>query len=233
MKRNALLPLIVLLFLSLSVLPVFSVGKHISVKSLSDSVTYNVSDEDMKIPVGTTLNFEDKFELATDEGGKALINYYNEAKLMFKPSTIAKLYLNSIFIKKGDTWMKFVKRHSSFKIKTPSAVLGIRGTEFGLSVDELGNTTVELVEGEISVKTDKEERILLAGSTLTVDAVNKHIEIMRNRGNKKTILKDDSFRKLKLKEDDGAENPVLDDRLKGESGDKVKVKKVEGLEGIF
>jgi hypothetical protein len=231
MKKFVLIGLVILISTIWAVTPVLATDKHINVKALKADVTYNVSGEEMQIPLGNSLNFDEKFKLQTNNSGQALVNYYKEAKIILKEKTIAKLYMNSIFIKKGSSWMKFVKRHSSFKIKTPSAVLGIRGTEFSVKVDEMGNTTVKLVEGEISVKTDKDEKILTAGNSLTVNVNNRHIKIMRDEIKK--VKKDDNFKSLNLQKDDTEDNSKLNDKFNEVKGNEVKVKKIKGLEGLY
>jgi|LSQX01.2.fsa_nt_gb hypothetical protein len=61
-----------------------------------------------------------------------------------------------------------------FEVETPSAVCGIRGTDFIVDVDENGNTTFLLSEGEITVKSkfDNTEVTLITGQKI-FSSVNK------------------------------------------------------------
>jgi hypothetical protein len=55
----------------------------------------------------------------------------------------------------GTAWAKAQKSRSttssSFSIKTPSAVAGVRGTEFDVEVDELGDSDINVTEGEVDI----------------------------------------------------------------------------------
>jgi hypothetical protein len=42
----------------------------------------------------------------------------------------------------------------SYKIKTPTATMGVRGTDFVVQVDEAGATTVSVLDGEVSMTSD-------------------------------------------------------------------------------
>lgn len=54
----------------------------------------------------------------------------------------------------------------SYKIKTPTATMGVRGTDFVVSVDETGATTVSVMDGEVSMGSDGgDEASVSAGNT--------------------------------------------------------------------
>lgn len=205
----------------------------IRVQALQAGVVYSTQGEDMFLPEGQSLEFGGDFKIRTDPSGRALLDFYGEAKMILKEASEAKIGINSIMLRQGDSWLRFVKRGSSFKIKTPSAVLGIRGTTFNLSVNEAGDTTVKLLEGEVSVKTNKEEMILQPGQTLNVSQKTGHAEVAPTEEKVKDEIKGvNRFLEFKL-EEGGAEAVPLDQQFEGEKGQPVDIKPIEGLEDIM
>ncbi|HEX5328735.1 FecR family protein [Sulfuricurvum sp.] len=65
-------------------------------------------------------------------------------------------------------WAK--KKSNKFEVRTPSAVTSIRGTTFGISVDDNGRTVIELEEGALAVSNPKKggETLLRGGEKATV-----------------------------------------------------------------
>ena len=57
----------------------------------------------------------------------------------------------SIHLKKGKFWAKFDKQKAPIRIHTAGGVMGIRGTEFLLEVEENGDTQLSLVEGSVEI----------------------------------------------------------------------------------
>lgn len=74
---------------------------------------------------------------------------------------------NQIDLKKGEAWAKVnkvdKKENITFEIRTPSATSGVRGTEFNVSVDEEGKSTVHVLEGVVSVFNEFGEVLAEAG----------------------------------------------------------------------
>lgn len=208
-------------------------AKPIQLKSMNQNVTYNTGGADMIVPTGGDVNLEQKFTIKTDPTGKALLTFQDEAKIMLKENTDAQVSPGAIAIKSGESWMHFTKRGSQFKIKTPSAVLGIRGTSFQVKVGIGGDTSVHLVEGEVGITTDKGETILKTGETCTVSAKTKHAEVAPLE---KEILEEykneGGLLELDLQEG-GGDSTLLNDKLKQESGKTVDIQKVKELEGVY
>lgn len=65
-------------------------------------------------------------------------------------------------------WVK--SKSKKFEVRTPSAVTSIRGTTFGISVDDNGGTVIELEEGALAVFNPKKggETLLHGGEKATV-----------------------------------------------------------------
>lgn len=67
-------------------------------------------------------------------------------------------------------WVK--SKSKKFEVRTPSAVTSVRGTTFGISVDNNGATVIELEEGTLAVSNPKKggETLLRGGEKATVNA---------------------------------------------------------------
>ena len=68
-----------------------------------------------------------------------------------------------IILNSGEIVVKVAKTDSSFSVKTPSAVMGVRGTEFSVNVDQTGKTDVHVLDGLVSVLGDLGEVLAQAG----------------------------------------------------------------------
>ncbi|MCE9598473.1 MAG: FecR domain-containing protein [Spirochaetia bacterium] len=63
-----------------------------------------------------------------------------------------------------------LERGDSFVVRTPTAIAGVRGTRFGIAVNE-NSTTVQLIDGSVAVTPNgKKEQILEPGSAVEVTA---------------------------------------------------------------
>lgn len=234
LRRFAPLALAALLF----AVPALAQGEpaadpaQVQYKSLAPNVVYNVGGEDMVVPAGHEVNLPGEFTAKTDGAGKALIVFGDAAKILLKPNTEAKVGPGTLAIRQGDSWMRFTKRGTEFKIKTPSAVLGIRGTSFKVKVDDKGLTEVSLIEGEIAVTTDKEETILTPGNAVKVDGETHKITVAKiDQAVADEYKEEVPALELNLKEG-GAAPSMLDEKLKQETGTKVDVQKVKELDSV-
>lgn len=86
----------------------------------------------------------------------------------------------------GTSFSKIAKGQSEYSIKTPTAVAGVRGTSFELTVDKTKATQIRLLEGKVQVAKAAASREELANATVveagqkieaTGRGVNKPVEI--------------------------------------------------------
>ena len=88
----------------------------------------------------------------TGHDGFAIIEYQDGTKLKMAPDTKLVLSQNNIYIETGKTWFKVEKQNNGKQIvKTPTAIAGIRGTEFLVNVQDNGTTNIQLLKGNIEV----------------------------------------------------------------------------------
>ncbi|MBC8204156.1 FecR domain-containing protein [bacterium] len=52
----------------------------------------------------------------------------------------------------GDIWAKVTRRDSKFEIETPSATASVKGTEFAMTVDDMGNSNLFVLTGLVGFK---------------------------------------------------------------------------------
>jgi ferric-dicitrate binding protein FerR (iron transport regulator) len=56
------------------------------------------------------------------------------------------------------------------QLKTPVATIGIRGTDFGVSVEKSGDTIVQVFSGQVAIGTKSGEQLVNPGEYITVEA---------------------------------------------------------------
>jgi FecR protein len=102
-------------------------------------------------------------------------------------SSLIKLFPNSILtintdktdgelnkknsLKVGSLWAKVSKKTGLFEIDTPNTVVSVKGTEFILDVNELGQASLSVKEGEVTIKNkdSEKETIVLPGQKASED----------------------------------------------------------------
>jgi len=130
--------------------------------------------------VGTILLQSDK--IRTDHNSKAEIQFDNGSLLRVLDNSVVSLnnYNRSngginVNLKKGSIFANVnkLRRGSQFKISTVTAVVGVRGTQFYVSIDENNKMKVEVYRGEVEVLAGKRsvsvkkgyETIIINGKT--------------------------------------------------------------------
>ena len=140
--------------------------------------TFNERDgETQKVNMGYELQMKDF--LQTGEDGGMIISYVDGTKFTMGPNTelIIDEFVYDPNTKKGSLSLKAALgtvRYASgqiaktsaanVQIKTPTATIGVRGTDFSMTIDEVGSSTIILLPscdtngncfvGEISVESD-------------------------------------------------------------------------------
>lgn len=54
----------------------------------------------------------------------------------------------------GEVWTKVTRRESKFEIHTPSSVASVKGTEFAVNVDQSGNSSLMVFQGNVEFRND-------------------------------------------------------------------------------
>jgi len=97
------------------------------------------------------------------------------ARLEIVQNSEFQMGYNSIKINKGGTWINYKpvsdnKGEIKFKVETPVGTIGIRGTKFAVLVSpEEKNVMVQVMEGVVSMDSDKGSAVINGGELLTVE----------------------------------------------------------------
>ena len=116
--------------------------------------------------------------LETVRDGRMDIEFNDKTKLIVGPESTVKLdrFVYDANKTSGDVAVSMSRgvlgfvtgrlSSQSYKIKTPTATMGVRGTDFVVLVDETGATTVSVLDGEVSMTSDGgDDASVGAGST--------------------------------------------------------------------
>ena len=116
---------------------------------------------------GDTLTLEDK--IRTGETARAELEYDDGTILRMKSGCELVLLENSIKLSFGDTWIKAVKRGTRFKVITPTAVAGVKGTIFEVDVTrDNGETRVAVFNGIVEVSAMNTRILLFSARQTTI-----------------------------------------------------------------
>ena len=116
------------------------------------------------------VNQETMIETGPD--GWANIEYANGRVVRIMPNTKVVLERDIIYVHSGSSWFKVeVRSGNQLHIKTPTAIAGIRGTEFVVNVAKDGTTNFQLIEGcvEISDAKKKSSMMLAPGMEVSIE----------------------------------------------------------------
>ncbi|MFA5858271.1 MAG: FecR family protein [Elusimicrobiota bacterium] len=118
---------------------------NMPVKAGDTIVTTPESEVEIIMDDGTVLRLEQRTAIVIEESS---INKTTGKKSVDINLKSGKL-LNNI--------EKLIKRESKYRVKTPTAVIGVRGTEFATEVSTSNKTTVAVYGGTVAVKASESE----------------------------------------------------------------------------
>lgn len=82
--------------------------------------------------------------------GNGLLTYPDGTHLNLLADSEGQILANGIRMKRGNVWVAYRKKGRYFAVTTPTAVIGIRGTDFGVSVSP-NSLSVVLVNGKVTI----------------------------------------------------------------------------------
>ena len=129
--------------------------------------THKGQSEKKKTELASPIFMDDQFE--TDFSSKALFTFDDESTLTMSEDTVININthvfnpdknLRETLIKASLGWVRFkvtkdMTNGSSFKVVTPTATAGVRGTEFAVITNRQGKTTFVVLEGKIETFANK------------------------------------------------------------------------------
>ncbi|OGW98153.1 MAG: hypothetical protein A2Z81_02195 [Omnitrophica WOR_2 bacterium GWA2_45_18] len=150
---------------------------HAHILRMSGAVLIERADEKITPKVGMFLNAQDK--ITTDDGSFVEVAYDDMRKDVMRIGANSRVVLESarikkqtnLFMDKGEIMLKLnqLEKGSTFEVRTPVAIAGVRGTAFGVQF-----------KGKQVVITDYESRIFVKG--LTEDFVEMKDELLLDEG---------------------------------------------------
>jgi hypothetical protein len=126
-------------------------------------------------------------DIRTSEDGNVTITFLDESVVTVQPNTHVALNTiisplekrNSVLLFFGRIWNKVrskVVQMRGYEVQTPTAVLGVRGTEFEAASYEDGTTLVRVASGGVSVDSEKESSTLSEKQGAQVSIETKRIK---------------------------------------------------------
>lgn len=109
---------------------------------LADSLLETVRDGRMDV------EFDDKTQLIVGPGSTVKLD-----RFVYDPNKTS----GDVAVSMSRGVLRFVTgllSSPSYKIKTPTATMGVRGTDFVVTVDERGGTTVSVLDGEVQMTSE-------------------------------------------------------------------------------
>ncbi len=157
-------------------------------------------------------------EIITSPNSTAILFLKGGALVEIKEKSI--LRLNKSFINKNNTSLSLIKGRSKFKIRkllknskfnvyTPTAVVGVRGTEYEIQLADDGSLGVNVDDGKIAVESDKENKVLNKNSSAEVDLENPAVIV----GKKKNLDKWNNNKRKEIKERPVTKTSVIKNEL--------------------
>jgi len=187
MRKSAILLVGVFgIFLFLAVLMMQSlviVQRIASVSGAAGDVFVKAATDDDFRPLGETEHVLAGYMVRTGANGGVTLNWVDGSRVRLAPDTtirVRKASLNtstkertSLFdLDAGRIWVRVVSALSGktkFEVRTPTATAGVRGTVFSVAVEETGETSVAVYEGEVQVDGEAGTASVTPGQQARVD----------------------------------------------------------------
>ncbi len=152
-----------------------STGK-VSVKRSGTEDWEEITDNNFVIYEG------DKIRTSADAREVSVTYSKSHTFLAIKPNSIVEFHDDDLFITRGNTYLNVIKRGSKFLVITPTAAVGVRGTQFEVNVKPDKTTETYLYKGVVEVRNKEDIGYLVPGEKII------------SRKNEKT-LKQETFNK--------------------------------------
>ncbi|MDD3063179.1 MAG: FecR family protein [Massilibacteroides sp.] len=114
---------------------------------------------------------------ACNNSGSGRLSYPEGTYINILANTKGQILSDGIRLNQGKIWVAYRKKGHYFAVKTPTAVLGVRGTDFGVSVNK-DFLMVVLATGSVEVTpttTERKSVILKPGETLLMNSSKMNV----------------------------------------------------------
>jgi Tfp pilus assembly protein PilF len=132
----------------------------VSVMRSGTSNWKEVTDNNFLIWVG------DKIKTSPDATDVSVTFQEDKTFLAIKPSSIVEFQDGQLYITRGDAYVRVIKRGSEFLVITPTAAVGVRGTQFEVNVKPDKTTETYLYKGIVEVRNKNDIGYLVPGEKI-------------------------------------------------------------------
>jgi len=198
---------------------VLAKDKNITVIASLLNVEGSVKVETVKYPKGKYA----KSGMLLYKGDKILTSTNSKASIVYRDDSMVRLFQNSsmklsssveqstrkrsfkyhLTLNNGSLRGRFLKGRQSTKIRTPTAIIGIKGTSFRLS-EKKNTTTVSLTTGKLEISNLSSKTILNSGQWLSnfnpYSDLSKKVAPLPNLLSLKTSVYELNFKDAKTKQ---------------------------------
>jgi len=129
-------------------------------------VYYKTDDKWILADENKKIEIKDGTEITTERASSVEIYFNDGSKVKIGPLSYYKLVeesesnvSSSLLIGRIRNWVKKTTR--GYNVKTITAVCAVRGTDFFVGVDNEGNTSVEVYDGSVDVKDNKNKTFVV------------------------------------------------------------------------
>ncbi|MFW5867142.1 MAG: FecR family protein [Armatimonadota bacterium] len=193
MRKSAILLVGVFgIFVFLAVLMMQSlviVQRIASVSDVAGDVFVKTATDEDFLPLSDTQHVLAGYMVRTGADGGVTLNWVDGSRVRLAPETtvrVRKAVLNtnteertSLFdLDAGRIWVRVLSAlggKTKFEVRTPTATAGVRGTVFSVAVDENGETSVAVYEGEVRVDAEAGSESVAPGQQASVEGSTPRI----------------------------------------------------------
>jgi len=155
MKPNRIHCLIMLVFLAFTASAQASERALVGKLEIMKGDVQRLSNTELSFDWNQVSSGQEVFigdKLKTSGSTLARVIYTDSTELKLREHTFVEFKDDAIRLLIGDVWVSMVKRGSTFEVRTPAIVAGVRGTKFAVDVEYSGSSKVSVTEGTVAVK---------------------------------------------------------------------------------
>ncbi len=122
-----------------------------TITRIEGTVLKKINPHNIWIPVNKGDILDSGDSLKTRENSYAELRFSDGSIVKISPDTEVSIYKDYISLAIGYIKLYITKLFPNFEVRTPSAIAGVRGTEFSVEVLEDQTTIVTVYEGEVDL----------------------------------------------------------------------------------
>lgn len=139
-------------------------GDVVKVENVIGKAQYRKISETSWHTLKINQKLDENYRIRTGKGSKIILAFKDGSKITLRNMVVMDLkkIVNTPTAKQSSLKLfygkikasvkKLQRKNDYFEVYTPTAVIGVRGTEFGVSVRQQKKTRMAVFEGEVSVK---------------------------------------------------------------------------------